>query len=82
MIGDGIFHGDKVLLRPNVKPKNGEIAAVQYSNQYLATLKHVYFSPNQEEVILRASNDEYPDTVISGRELQVAGVYRGLIRTN
>src|SRR5438046_1188931 len=29
MIGDGILPGDKVLIRPNIEPVNGEIAAVQ-----------------------------------------------------
>lgn len=82
MIGDGILPGDKVLLRPNVQVQNGEIAAVHLGKEYLATLKHVYFDPGGAEVTLRSSNGEYADVTVPGQELQVAGVFRGLIRTN
>ena len=82
MIGDGILPGDKVLLRPNVQVQNGEIAAIHLGDQYLATLKHVCFDSGGAEVTLRASNGEYADVIVPGQELQVAGVFRGLIRTN
>ncbi len=81
MTGDGILSGDKVLLRPGVQVKNGEIAAVHFGEQYLATLKHVYFDACDETVTLRAGNENYADVTISGRELRVAGVFRGLVRT-
>ncbi len=80
MIGDGILPGDKVLLRPNVQVKNGEIAAVYFGEQYLTTLKHVCFEASSETVILRASNEKYADIAIPGRELRIAGVFRGLVR--
>lgn len=81
MIGDGILPGDKVLLRPNVQVKNGEIAAVYFSEQYLVTLKHVCFGATDETVTLKASNKDYADIKISGGELQIAGVFRGLLRS-
>lgn len=80
MTGDGILPGDKVLLRPGVQVQNGEVAAVHFGDQYLATLKHICFEAGGEMVTLRASNAEYADVIISGQELQIAGVYRGLIR--
>ena len=80
MIGDGILPGDKVLLRPNVPVRNGEIAAVHVGVEYMATLKHVIFNSPNEQVILRASNPDYPDLHCPGRDVQVVGVYRGLIR--
>lgn len=81
MTGDGIFHGDKVLLRPNVKVQNGEIAAVHHGDRFEATLKHVCFDHDGATIILRASNSDYPDVHVRGTDLQIAGVFRGLIRT-
>jgi repressor LexA len=81
MIGDGILPGDKVLLRPDVQVQNGEIAAVHFGDQYLATLKHVCFQSDNKIITLRASNEKYPDVNVPGRELQIVGVFRGLVRT-
>lgn len=80
MTGDGILPGDRVLLRPGVQVQNGEIAAVHFGEQYLATLKHVCFEAGGETVTLQASSEEYADVTIPGRELRVAGVFRGLVR--
>jgi repressor LexA len=83
MIGDGILEGDKVLLRPDIEIQSGEIAAVLVSEESggapEATLKRVYFQ-EPESVILRASNTRYPDRVLDGARVKIAGVYRGLIR--
>jgi repressor LexA len=81
MIGDGILPGDKVLLRPNVQVRSGEIAAVQVGDEYQATLKHVHFGPGRERVTLKASNPFYKDIVVAAKDLRLAGVYRGLVRT-
>jgi repressor LexA len=45
MIGDGILGGDRVLVRPNVAPQNGEIVAVHVGDDYCATLKRIFFHP-------------------------------------
>jgi repressor LexA len=76
MVGDGILPGDKVLLRPNVEPHDGEIAAVIVGSE--ATLKRVYFQAGK--MILRASNPAYPDMVVKEGDVRVAGVFRGLVR--
>jgi len=80
MIGDGILDGDKVLLRPDVEPHSGEIAAVEVGEDQEATLKHIIPVQQGKKVILRASNPAYPDIEVSSRRLHVAGVLRGLIR--
>lgn len=81
MIGDGILPNDKVLIRPNVPVRDREIAAVQIGEEYLVTLKHVHFGRDRNKVTLKASNPEYKDIVVSSKDLRVAGVFRGLIRT-
>jgi repressor LexA len=78
MIGDGILDGDKVLLRPGVEARQGEIAAVLVGESYESTLKHIYV--DKETVILRASNPKYPDFSVPAESVSIAGVFRGLIR--
>ena len=80
MIGDGILPGDKVLLRPNLHPHEGEIAAVQVGDEYYASLKHIHFSRSRGIVILRASNPTYDDVRVPASHVRIAGVYRGLVR--
>lgn len=80
MIGDGILPNDKVLLRPQVSVKHREIAAVHVGEEYLATLKRVYFSPDGTRITLKASNIKHPDVVVPASAVKVAGVFRGLIR--
>lgn len=83
MIGDGICDGDKVLLRPDLMPCNGEIAGVQVmheAQEWETTLKHVYASPDDFHVELRASNPRYPPIWVPSEQLSIAGVYRGLLR--
>lgn len=78
MIGDGILDGDAVLLRPQVAWQNGEIAAVLVGESYESTLKRIFVS--KQNVVLRASNPKYPDITLPAQNVQVAGVFRGLIR--
>jgi repressor LexA len=82
LIGDGIMPGDKVLLRPDVEVRDREIAAVQIGDDYYATLKHVHFGPRKGQVTLTASNAKYKPQVISGSDVRVAGVFRGLVRSS
>ncbi len=78
MTGDGILDGDKVLLRPQVEARDGEIAAVLVGDAHEATLKRVF--RKGDRVILRASHPAYPDLTVAAAEVKVAGVFRGLIR--
>lgn len=78
MIGDGILDGDKVLLRPEVDAWDGEIAAVLVGSDHEATLKRIF--REGPKLRLKASNPQYADIVVDGAEVQIAGVFRGLIR--
>jgi repressor LexA len=80
MIGDSILPGDKVLLRPNIEVRDGEIAGVQCGDDYRATLKHVRFTPGRRKIILEASNPNFRPLTLSASDVRIAGVYRGLIR--
>lgn len=85
MINEGILPNDLVLLRPGIEVPQGGIAAVlvgseegEYAGECEATLKRVY--REGESVRLQAGNPAYPDLLLPGRAVQVAGVYKGLIR--
>ena len=78
MTGDGILSGDYVLLRPNVRVEQGEIAAVMVGSEYEATLKRVQVEG--ATVRLRAANPAYADIIVPADEVKIAGVFRGLIR--
>lgn len=80
MIGDGIFDGDRVLIRPDVAVRNGEIAAVHVGEDYCATLKHVHFRADSDVVELRSSNPQYKAIETSGENIHIVGVFRGLVR--
>jgi SOS-response transcriptional repressor LexA len=80
MVGDGIFEGDKVFLRPDVTVENGEIAAVLIGTDYEATLKRVFLTTTSRKVTLRASNPRYPDSQVKADDVKIAGVFRGLVR--
>ncbi len=83
MIGDSIVDQDLVLLRPHIQVHNGEIAGVQikrHNGLYESTLKHVHFQPGRRMVRLKASNPAYEDIVVPDKDVEIAGVYRGLIR--
>jgi repressor LexA len=84
MIGDGIFSGDHVLLRPNVEAVQGEIAAVMVgaeSGECEATLKRFYLEGRGGRTVrLKASNPAYADILVPAGEVKIAGVFRGLIR--
>lgn len=80
MIGDGILDGDKVLIRPDVEPHEGEIAAVLVGDAHEATLKRVFRLRDAGQVRLRASNPGFLDLVVPVEAVKVAGVFRGLIR--
>ena len=64
MVGDGIFEGDLVLLRPGVEVQQGEIAAVLWSgsgSECEATLKRVFKKPP-------APNQSTPSPTTQGEE--------------
>ena len=68
MIGARIFDGDEVLCRHTDVVNNGDIAAVIIDDE--ATLKRVYYNPEEERLILSPENPAYPPLVFIGRELE------------
>ena len=67
MIGARIFDGDTVFIRSQDTVDNGEIAAVIINDE--ATLKRVYFYPEEGKLILSPENPKYAPLVYVNDEL-------------
>ena len=67
MIGARIYDGDIVFIRSQSSVDNGEIAAVIINDE--ATLKRVYFYPEEEKLILSPENPKYAPLVYIKNEL-------------
>jgi repressor LexA len=68
MIGARIMDGDIVFIRQQDMVDNGEIAAVIIGDS--ATLKRVYYYPEQHKLILSPENPKYAPFVYVGDELE------------
>ena len=67
MTGARIYDGDIVFIRSQESVDNGEIAAVIIDDE--ATLKRVYYYPNEEKLILSPENPKYAPLVYVNEEL-------------
>ncbi len=67
MTGARIFDGDIVFIRSQDMVDNGEIAAVIIDDE--ATLKRVYYYPNEAKLLLSPENPKYAPLVYLGDEL-------------
>ena len=67
MIGARIYDGDIVFIKAQGTVDNGEIAAVIINDE--ATLKRVYYYPNEEKLILSPENPRYAPLVYFKEEL-------------
>lgn len=67
MTGARILDGDIVFIRSQDTVDNGEIAAVIIGDE--ATLKRVYYYPNEEKLVLSPENPRYAPLVYIGEEL-------------
>ena len=67
MVGARIFDGDIVFIRSQSFVENGEIAAVIINDE--ATLKRVYYYPNEGKLVLSPENPKYPPLVYVKNEL-------------
>ena len=67
MIGARIYDGDIVFIRSQDTVENGEIAAVIAGDE--ATLKRVYYYPEECKLILSPENPRYAPLVYLGEEL-------------
>jgi repressor LexA len=68
MTGARINDGDVVFIRSQNTLDNGEIGVVIINDE--ATLKRVYFYPEEQKLILVAENPRYAPFVYVGRELE------------
>lgn len=68
MIGARIYDGDIVFIRSQDMVDDGEIAAVIIGEE--ATLKRVYYSAEDEKLILSPENPRYAPMVFVGKELE------------
>ncbi len=68
MVGARIYDGDIVFIHSQSSVDNGEIAVVIINDE--ATLKRVYFYPNEQKLVLVAENPKYPPFVYIGSELE------------
>lgn len=68
MIGARIFDKDIVFIRSQSTVENGEIAAVIIGDE--ATLKRIYYYPEEEKLILSPENPRYAPLVYMGGELE------------
>lgn len=67
MINARIEDGDIVFIRKQPMVENGEIAAVIIEDE--ATLKRVYYYPEENRIVLSAENPHYSPFVYVGEEL-------------
>ena len=67
MTGARIYDGDIVFIRSQSSVDNGEIAAVIINDE--ATLKRVYYYPENEKLVLNPENPKYAPLVYVGDEL-------------
>ncbi len=67
MTGARIFDGDIVFIRSQSSVDNGQIAAVIINDE--ATLKRVYYYPDEEKLILSPENPRYAPFVYIKEEL-------------
>ena len=68
MTGARIFDGDIVFIKRQSTVDNGEIAAVIIDDE--ATLKRVYYYPEEEKLILSPENPKYAPFVYIKSELE------------
>lgn len=68
MTGARIYDGDIVYIKQTESVDNGDIAAVIIEDE--ATLKRVYYYPEQSKLVLTPENPKYEPLVFIGQELE------------
>ena len=77
MIEAGILDGDVLVVSPNTRVKNGEIAVVSV-DQTAHTVKKVYF--DKGNVLLQPCNSHFRPEVCEERQVEILGSQRVLDR--
>lgn len=68
MMNARILDGDIVFVRKQSAVNNGEIGVVVIENE--ATLKRIYYYPEQQKLVLQSENPKYEPLVYVGSELE------------
>ncbi len=68
MEGAGIYDGDIVMIRAQSSVDNGAVAAVIINDE--ATLKRVYYYPDDKKLVLSPENNKYAPLVFIGDQLK------------
>ncbi|MBO5206165.1 MAG: helix-turn-helix domain-containing protein [Clostridia bacterium] len=68
MEGAGIYDGDIVMIRAQSSVDNGAVAAVIINDE--ATLKRVYYYPDDQKLVLSPENNKYAPLVYIGDQLK------------
>ena len=74
MIGAGILHGDKVVVRPQPTANDGQIVVARLGDE--ATVKRL--SRKSGQIWLLPENPNYPP--IDGAEAEVIGIVKAVVR--
>lgn len=72
MINAGIKDGDVVFIKMMEMVNNGDIAAVIIDDE--ATLKRVYYYPNQQKLLLSPENPKYPPLIYENEQLDTINI--------
>jgi repressor LexA len=70
MVEAGILDGDVIVVSPNTRVANGDIAVVSVNKQ-ATSVKRVYFEDNS--ILLQPCNSNFRPMVLSGNEVEVLG---------
>lgn len=74
MIGAGIFHGDKVIIRPQQVAEDGQIVVARIGDE--ATVKRL--SRKNGQILLLPENENYAP--IDGTEAEIIGLVKAVYR--
>ncbi len=77
---DGILNGDIIIVKHTNTAENGETVVAQTPNG--ATLKRFYQVGNRIELRPKSDDFEYMSTFFSYGEVEIQGIFSGLIRRN
>lgn len=78
MVGDGILDGDYVVVREQKSAENGDLVVAELDDG--ATIKRFYRKRSYVE--LHSANPKYKPIVVGEHQsLSIAGIYRGLLRS-
>lgn len=72
MTGARIYDGDIVFIKEAPMVENGRIAAVIIGDE--ATLKRVFYYPEQNQLMLLSENPKYPPQIYIGEELNAVRI--------